>query len=274
VRPVLWLDALAIVLAGCFSPHLATGAPCSPEAPICPPPQSCAQINGSYECSDGMPADANPDSPPTHGDALTGDAASGPWTLVQTATATTATTSIRASNAQDLIVVAIETTNGGSISSITDNAGNTYVAILEARAAVAAADRSVEVWYAKDTAAGATAITVTAATLYATVVWEVSGLDQHHPLDTSTVLSDQAATTTPVGASITTASTGEFVISVVIAADQITSLATGVFTNDETTNFNGWAHLTLASAPPATYQTQWSQNVSGAYCASSVAFVP
>jgi hypothetical protein len=279
VRLVLSLVAtwqLTVVLAGCFSPHVATGAPCSPEAPICPPTQSCAQINGTYECSDGVPADdannANPDSSTPH-DALVSDAASTPWTLVQTATSTTATTTIMPSNAGDLIVVAMETPSGGSITSIIDNVGNTYVAIIPARAVVAAANRSVEVWYAKDTAAGATEITVTAPTLYGTVMWEASGLDPMHPLDAASELTDQAATIAPVGASITTTSPGEFVVSMVIAADKITSLTAGAFTNDQTTNFNGWAHLTLATAPAGTYQTQWNQNVSGAYCASSVAFL-
>jgi hypothetical protein len=107
----------------------------------------------------------------------------------------------------------------------------------------------------------------------ATVMWEVAGIDPTSPLDKGTKLDDQAASTMPLGASITTSAAGEFVVSVVIVSGSVSGIHAGsLFTNDHRTFGNGWAHLTDPASAPGTYQAQWDQVFSGGSCASSAAF--
>jgi len=109
--------------------------------------------------------------------------------------------------------------------------------------------------------------------VYAIVAWEVAGLDPLNPLGSASKLDDRPATTTPLGAAITTTTAGELVISIAIVANQVSGLTAGsAFTNDQTTFGNGWAHLTDNKAPAGTYQAQWEQPNLGPYCAASASF--
>src|SRR5207244_7353522 len=102
---------------------------------------------------------------------------------------------------------------------------------------------------------------------------EVAGLRTSGILDTTAVLNGQAASSTPHGAAITTTRAGDFVVEAAMVGNVITGIHTGTaFTNDHTTQDNGWAHLTSPMAPAGTYQAQWDQPQAGAYCASSAAF--
>jgi hypothetical protein len=196
------------------------------------------------------------------------------WTLIQTSGSTAPSTTMAATGAGHLLVVAVETNSTGPVSSVTDNAGNSYVAVPGSRAILAADNRGVELWYAQDSLPGATTITASGPTIHATVSWEVSGIRTTNSLDTVTKLDDRPATTLPRGASIATSVDGEFVVSVAIVANSITGIRAGnEFTNDRLTFGNGWAHLTDAAAPAGTHQAQWTQNASGGFCASSVAFL-
>jgi len=86
-------------------------------------------------------------------------------------------------------------------------------------------------------------------------------------------LNDQPATTAPVGPMIMTSTAGEFVVSVAIVENAARRIHAGdEFTNDQTTNGNGWAHLTDPMAAAGTYQAQWDQPQSGVYCAAAAAF--
>lgn len=68
--------ALVLVVAGCYSPHVEPGAPCSPTAPACPDGELCigdgtgahyCMIVGELPVNDGavdsLPLDAAPDAP-------------------------------------------------------------------------------------------------------------------------------------------------------------------------------------------------------------------
>jgi hypothetical protein len=179
---------------------------------------------------------------------------------------------IAATGAGHLLVVAVET-DGRAVASVTDDAGNTYVPIEGTRAADAGADLGLELWYAASSSAGATTISAVADTIYAMAAWEVAGIRTTSPLDTASKLDDQPSTSNPVGASITTRAAGEFVVSVVIVANEVSGLtADSPFTIDHTTFGNGWAHLTSAAAPAGTYQARWNQPDSGRSCAASAAF--
>ena len=216
------------------------------------------------------------------------DAPIGPrWTLVQTSMSTSSTVTIAPSSSRNLIVVAAQIANAGSITSITDNAAddddvnanllnesNTYVAIPAARATNTNPSNVLEIWYAQNARRGATKISIGAtAPVLAAVAWEVSGIRTIDPLDTAGKLDGQPATIAPVGPSITTSTAGEFIVSVAIVANVVTGASAGSeFTNDCLTNGNGWAHLADPGAAAGSHQAQWAQNTSGRYCASAAAF--
>jgi hypothetical protein len=131
-----------------------------------------------------------------------------------------------------------------------------------------------DIWYAKNSVAGATSVTVTpspAVTNGAVVIWEFSGINPALPLDSTSVLSSQPSTATPSGAAVTTSSAVELIVSLVIVAQSATGIVGGnTFTNDSTLNANGWAHLITSS--PGTYFAEWNQNPSGTYASSTASF--
>jgi hypothetical protein len=273
-----WIGPCACA-AACYSPHASPGAPCSPAAPNCPSSQWCALVAGAYQCVDGAvedaaaidaaidaphdarPIDASVDAPPP------------PWALVQTQESTTASITIGASGAGHLIVVGVETGTNGAVTSISDDAGNTYAQLVRAVSNLASPTFGAELWFAKDSRAGATRLAVSAPTVNSIVVWEAANISTANPLDTDTKLDNQATSTTPLGAAVTTSAPGELVIAVAIVDNSVTGLHTGSeFTNDRLTNGNGWAHITSTSAPASAHQAQWDQPSSGVSCAVSAAF--
>ena len=161
-----------------------------------------------------------------------------------------------------------------TISGITDNAGNTYAEAGAAMSIDAGPGSANDIWYAKNVAAGATSITLTpsaAVTNAGVVIWEIAGADQNSPLDATAVLNSQPANATPSGASVTTAASGDAIISLIVVANSITGMSSGnAFTNDSLLKSNGWAHL-IASGPGA-YTPQWIQSPAGTYASSTAAF--
>lgn len=277
-----WRLCLVGIAAGCYSGHAAPGAPCTPSLDNCPTNQTCALVAGEYVCVEGaVPGDAPTavDAPmamidaPVPIDGPIDAAPAAPWSLIQTKETTTPTVNVTATGSGHLLVVAIEGTQAGNVTAVADNAGNTYTAIPNNRATSSAFSVGLEFWYAVSSKSGATMVTITAPTVYAAVVWEVANIRTTAPLDAATKLDNQAASTTPLGASITTNQARDFVVSVVIVDNVVSGLHTGsAFTNDHTTFGNGWAHLTSNNAPAGTYQAQWDQGTAGAYCAATAAF--
>jgi hypothetical protein len=243
-------------------------------------------VSGEYICVEGPApdattgvADASDDDAPSQlidAPLTTSDAPPAmPWSLIKTAetTMTNQGLSFAATGAGHLIVVGIETPSSSTITTVADNASNTYVAVPIGRAISTVGDIGLELWYAKNATAGATNITVTATSARAIVMWEFANIRTTNPLDTSTKVENQAPSTTPLGAAITTTQPRELVISVAIVDNFISGLHTGsAFTNDRLTLGNGWAHITSNNAPAGTYQAQWDQGTSGASCGISAAF--
>jgi len=173
----------------------------------------------------------------------------------------------------NLIAVALMFNGATSVSSISDNAGNTYVS---AGARTDLSPWSVEIWYAVTSKPGATLITPTFAGSPTDVLmseWEVSGLATSGPdavnTSTGTVLSN-----TP-GAAVTTTGTGDFVVSVIFAgATSFSGISSGNdFTDDFTVGGDGWAHITSNTSSPGSQQASWStSNAVGKYLSSTVAF--
>jgi hypothetical protein len=160
------------------------------------------------------------------------------------------------------------------ISTITDNANNSYAEAGAAMSIDAGPGSANDIWYAKNVAAGATSITLTpsaAVTNAGVVIWEIAGADPNSPLDTTAILNSQPANATSSGAPVTTTATGDVIISLIVVANSVTGMASGnAFTNDSLLKSNGWAHL-IASGQ-GVYTPQWTQSPAGTYASSTAAF--
>ncbi|MBX3162024.1 MAG: hypothetical protein KF773_39040 [Deltaproteobacteria bacterium] len=263
--------SLVIGVSACYQPSVAPGTPCEPAAG-CPYGLTCALVDGAHVCIDGLPpTDApllGPDGPDT--DAPDAPAAV-PWRIVQTQAIVDRVLMVEATGAGNTILVGLETTAGAVPNNVRDNAGNTYTRIPGSRARNVERNFAAEFWIATNVQAGATRLDSGGGIIRALAMWEVAGLAAD-PIDAIAVLENQAESTLPVGAPITTAEAGELVVSIVIVASSVTGLAPGSdFTNDHNTLGNGWAHLTATDAPAAMYQAQWLQQVPGGSCATSIA---
>jgi hypothetical protein len=202
--------------------------------------------------------------------------ASSSWTLVNKASGggpSATSLTVPATGSGNLIAFAVIFNGTTSVSSVSDNAGNTYVS---AGARIFLSNFSMEIWYAKNSSSGATVITpkFAGATTFADMTeWEVSGLSTRDVAATST---GTVASNTP-GAAVTTTGTGDFVVSVIFAGGaSFSGITSGnAFTNDFLTGGNGWAHLTSNSTNPGSEQASWScSKPAGKYLSSTVAFLP
>jgi hypothetical protein len=213
---------------------------------------------------DGAPGDAPDAMPPAQG-----------WALVQTKAVEGSTLNVDRVGAQHLVVVAVQLDVGGLVTALTDSSGcNTYTAIAAAHAGCADVTSGLQILFASNSCPGADAISAAATTkVLAMAAWEVAGIRTDAPVDKAVVVDNQVASGNPLGPSITTSEAGEFVVSVVIVANDTTGIHPGnAFTNDQTAFGNGWAHLTDPMAKAGSYQAQWDQSSAGVYCASAAAF--
>jgi hypothetical protein len=200
------------------------------------------------------------------------------WAVVENASnaGPISSLTIPATGTGNLIVVALMFNDGTYVTSVSDDAGNAYVS-ADAKAYVGAL--STEIWYAVNSKPGATVVTPTFAestTHVEITVWEVSGISTSAPDVTNTSSGSITLNNTP-GPAVITTHAGDFIVSVLFAADtNVSGISTGnEFTNDFTTNGNGWAHITSNSVPAGTHQASWvTSTPQGEYCASTVAFRP
>lgn len=183
------------------------------------------------------------------------------------------TCTIPATGSGHLIVVGWSSTFGSapSITSITDNRGNTYFEAGNARSVNSSSDMG-DIWYAYNSNAGATTLTITpnpSGSTGGAIIWEFSNVGITSPLDQSSVLNSQPATATPSGASVTTTTPG-LIISIMVPGASMTGLLAGnPFTNDSVFFGVGWAHLITSSA--GTYAAQWNTG-SGTFNSSTASF--
>lgn len=180
---------------------------------------------------------------------------------------------IPATAAGNLIVVAWSAAFGNipTTTSMTDNAGNSYLQAGNARAVDAGAGQMVDIWYVKNSRSGATGVTITPSSPVtgAATVWEFSGADLADPLYQTLALNSQPGTTTPSSGAIA-ASSGGAIVSVMVPGGSMTGLQAGNgFVSDSLIFGVGWAHMMVPAA--GTYGAQWSTS-NGTYAASTVAF--
>jgi len=186
---------------------------------------------------------------------------------------------VPATGSGHLIVVGIQVGSGANtattISSITDNVGNAYFEAGGARSIDTAAGSVVDIWYAKNSAAGGNTLNInpTANIQNAgVVVWEFSGTDPNAPLDQAAALNSQASSANPLGAPVTLQSANEVVIGLAAVSGVITGIFSGnAFTSDSTLKQSGWTHLITSAA--GSYSPQWVANPPGTYSASTVSFI-
>ena len=183
---------------------------------------------------------------------------------------------VSSTGAGHLIAIALMFNGSTSVSSIADNAGNSY---LSAGARSTTGALSLEIWYAVNSKSGATTITPKFAGSPGHVEmteWEVSGIATGSP-DAINTAAGAVTSSNTAGPAVTTSEAGDFVISALFAnSADFTAISSGnAFTDDFTTFGNGWAHLTSNSASAGSYQASWyTPSPVGVYCASTVAFRP
>jgi hypothetical protein len=181
---------------------------------------------------------------------------------------------IPATGTGNLIVVALMFNGGTYATGVSDDAGNAYVS-ADAKAYVGV--DSTEIWYAVNSKSGATVVTpafANSTTHVEITVWEVSGLSTSAP-DATNISSGSVTLNNTPGPAVITTHAGDFIVSILFALDTTFSgISTGnEFTDDFTTNGNGWAHITSNSAPAGTHQASWvTSTPQGVYCASTAAF--
>jgi trimeric autotransporter adhesin len=187
------------------------------------------------------------------------------------------TCTIPATGSGNLVVVGWQTGGGVyapvTVSSVTDNAGNTYAEAGAALSVDSAAGSVADIWYARNSISGATTLVITPSspiTSGSAVIWEFSGADLLAPLDQTAVLDSQAASAAPPGAAVTTSAASDVVISLAVAGNVTAILPPNTFVSDSTVQGNGWAHLITSSA--GTYGALWNQSAAGTYASSTAAF--
>lgn len=175
----------------------------------------------------------------------------------------------------NLLVVGFQMQGNTSttISNINDNAGNVYAEAGAARSTDTANSTIADLWYAKNSLAGATSLTITPSLSTSNgmaVVWEFSGVDSTAPFDQAAVMNNQASTASVSGASVTLTPMNEAIVSIAVVAESVGIASGNAFVNDSSLEENGWAHLITSS--PGTYSAQWIQIPSGTYASSTASF--
>jgi hypothetical protein len=173
------------------------------------------------------------------------------------------------STAGQLIVVSANTDVNVVLSSLTDDAGNTYVPVPASRADSSSTNDTVVFWYAANVTAGATAVTGTASSIWTFAVWQ---FDVPGPVsvDAAAGLSDQAANKNPLSPPLTLTHAGDIVLGAMIVKGTVTQIDTA-YMLDSTANANGFGHLVDAAAPAGMYQAVWTQQNGTAYCSNAIA---
>jgi hypothetical protein len=161
-----------------------------------------------------------------------------------------------------------------NVSSVSDNGsggGNSWVSANARSTDVNGG--SCEIWYAKNSKAAATTLTLNMTTSANLALWyaEFSGIDTSIPLDSVNTTSGHASSTTVTAPSVTPTISKAVIFSASAVQNTITALHSGSpFTALTITSGDDAAYLVSSSI--AAYGAAWDQNSSGTYCASTAAF--
>jgi hypothetical protein len=189
-------------------------------------------------------------------------------------TSPTITLTVAPTAAGSLLVVASGGWKQGSaITSISDDAGNTYVSANAKSVLVAPNNDIVEIWYAGAAKPGATAILISAGQPQNRDAWflEVSGIDPTTPLDVVATVNDAPTTLMPTSPPISPQSVPSLVVVAADFGNSLTGLATGsVFTALPIEDDNNAAYrvATTSGSEIAT----WVLTTPAGYCSSAATF--
>jgi hypothetical protein len=191
-----------------------------------------------------------------------------PWQLVQAVGAHGVPFVFTPTLPSSLIVVAPQIMHLGDVTAVTDDRGNTYQSLPQARVTDDHFD-GVDVYYTIATSPGVTRVSITGGFVNA-CAWEIAGIALDHPVDAAMILVSpgDAVAKSPA---ITTTRDDELVIAVGVSSGDLTGSIDATFTDDCSDAGNEWAHLTSSTAPAGTYTAQWT-NTGQAYISNAVAF--
>ena len=158
-----------------------------------------------------------------------------------------------------------------TVTAIVDNAQNQYSQAAGSRAIDTTSASSIEIWYARNTTAGATMVFIapSASVAGAAVIWEFSGLDTASPFDQAAALSNQSPAIS-VSAPALAGPPNEVLISVSATQNNLLGGVSGGFTNDSSLFGGGWAHLITSAA--GSYSPAWAASSAGTYASSTASF--
>lgn len=182
---------------------------------------------------------------------------------------------IAATGTGNLIAVMIEVADIAiTVTSVTDDALNVYVHAPNTYALSTVGGASTDIWYAKNSIAGATAVLVTCSSSVSKVVEvaEYSGCHLTSPLDVSGGLSEQSGTPW-VGPTLTITNGGDVLITTIVK--------NAVGTNGVDAPWSAFANnfaknnvQLIAPGSTGAYAASYQPTSSDDWCASGAAFKP
>lgn len=166
------------------------------------------------------------------------------------------------------VLVGLYIGSPGTLTGVTDDAGNTYTQAAGARGTDSAASTATDIWECPLCLAGATAVTITFTGdfLGMLTVYELAGADTS-PFDAAGNVSNGPSTTAAVSVPLTTSGAG--IILTVIDKDPNVASVNAPYTLD-----SGSGHTAYHVTSGAVTSEAATFNLSGAdtYCSSSVAY--
>jgi hypothetical protein len=157
------------------------------------------------------------------------------------------------------------------VTSITDNQSDTYVSSTNSRGNDSAGGDSIEIWYSKNIAAGATSVTINASSSFTISAWvyEVAGADTSTPLDIAHNTINGASCASCVGPSATTTAANEFVLTAISPVNNVTAVS-APWTLDTVLGGHGSAYQIVTST--GNYVATWTVNTAGTFAGSIATF--
>jgi hypothetical protein len=194
------------------------------------------------------------------------------------------TLTVTSSTAGDLIVVwyGSGANVANCITSVSDNASggtNSYTVETGTSVNVSSAGSGEFAWSltARGSVTSVIATVNVSCSSPVMIVWQISGIAAS-PKDAANT-NTFSASTIPIGATVTTTQTGDYIVAAMVTTGTVTGMCTSgctgtdgsAWTSDSTTGGDGYAHVTSTSAAATTWQPQWAQS-SGNGAAATIAF--
>lgn len=198
-------------------------------------------------------------------------------TIRQQSAPTGTTASTTSTLAGSTIIIPMALAAGNTVTSITDNVGNTYIQCASAYINNATpAGAALDIWYCKNATAGATTITPTVSGgAYGIWAIEGRGLSTTAPFQIANGVYSGTSSSTITGAAVTTTSAAELIVGIGInpgAYNPITGIAGGNAFSIGQIYATVIATATLITTSTGTYNPAWAATLPGTQLGSTAAF--